>query len=140
MCLQSRLKVHFPTIQDIYSDCFIIILHQTTRNTCSANGEEQQHNNTTSEVSISSALWLHLTCKVLSLLLPKGQAQPGAVVMGFLSVCREPGGGSCDPACKGGRKSVFLNQTASQITSDSSSSHSCSDTGTIHPKALGEVL
>lgn len=39
--LQSRLKVHFPTIQNIYSDCFIIVPHQIARNKCSAHGGEQ---------------------------------------------------------------------------------------------------
>jgi len=48
--------------------------------------------------------------QILSLLLPKGQVQPGAVVMGFLSVCRGPRGSSHVPASKGARKSVFLRQ------------------------------
>lgn len=79
--------------------------------------------------------------QILSLLLPKGHIQAGALVTGFLSVCREPqGGASCVPACKGARKSVFLNQTASKIAPDPSASQSWSDTDTLHLKALGEGL
>ena len=59
--------------------------------------------------------------------------------MGFLGVCREPRGASCVPACKGARKSVFLNQTASKITPDPSASQNWSDPDTLHPKGLGEA-
>lgn len=78
--------------------------------------------------------------QILSPLLPKGQVRPGAAVMGFLNVCREPRGVSCVPACKGARKSVFLNQAASEITPDPSASQSWSHPDTLHPKALGEAL
>lgn len=78
--------------------------------------------------------------QILSPLLPKGQVHPGAVLMGFLHVCREPWGVPCVPACKGDRKSVFLNQVTSEITPNPRASQGWSHPDTLHPKALGEAL